>query len=473
MDSNRGFMRFGLGPFPKKGSILGISCFRDEQLEVVFLERSGDQYQLLGREQVAVGQSASPQAISTFQNNLSKYRLRSPVWIHIVLRHAAFVKLFYLPGATTDQLDSAVTKRIQEEMPYLVEELSYHYTTQGIREDESKHVAMFGISKAVLKDHLDQLDRLGMTPDRVLLSTEILFWYYQTYIFPEWRELQSIILIHLFPRQAELIYLENGRILQSRWVSQEESDFGTLGEAIDSATRAFHRESKWKPKAALVFTEKNDDLNASFPNFSVPVHPISPWPQLTIPPLMAACAEATRSGNILNFTLPEIEEKQRKEANASGWGKLFFSIFCVAFSIFLFTGIHTLSGLGETAWIQMRAHALGKSVQEVKLMRTQAFKIKEFRERKASPVLLLAGLRQAMPVGILLRELDYRGEGGGFFARGAALQQALVEQFTQTLSRESGFYHVTLERVQAQQDERGGTSYSFEIKGFLQEDSKV
>ena len=105
-------------------------------------------------------------------------------------------------------------------------------------------------------------------------------------------------------------------------------------------------------------------------------------------------------------------------------------------------------------------------------MRTKAFKIKEFREKKSAPVLLLAGLREAMPPGILLRELDYQGEPSTFQARGAALQQAFVEQFTQALSREPGFHGVTLERVQSGQDERGGMSYSFEIKGFLQEDSE-
>ncbi len=468
--NSKGFARFGLERLSKGGSVFGISYFRENRLEVAFLERTGDQYQLLGREQISLSQPASQQTMSDVHNRLSKYRVRSPVWIHVVLRHAAFVKLFSLSGVSSDELDAAVAKRIRGEIPYLAEELSYHYTTQGVRESESS-VAMFGISKAVLKDHLEQLDRLGMIPEHILLSTEVLLWLYQTQALPQKREFQSVLLIHLFPRQAELLYLESGRILQSRWVSQEENDTGMLGEAIEAATQAFHRESKWKPKAALVFAENNEEVSASLSNFSIPVHFVSPWPHLLLPPLVVASAEAGRSGGVLDFTLPETAQKRAREATASGLGKLFFSIFCLALSIFLFAAGRTLIPFGETTWIQIRSGALNRSAREVKQLRTQALQIKEFRENKTSPVLLLAGLRRAIPAGVLLRELDYRGAQASFFARGVALQQALVEQFTQAVSREPGFYKVTLERVQSEQDARGGNVYSFEIKGFLHEDA--
>lgn len=462
----RGFARFGLDRLAKGGSVFGISYFRENQLEVAFLERAGDQYQFLGREQISLSQLASQGALTDVHNRLAKYRSRSPVWIHVILRHTAFVKLFSLSGVSPDELDAVVAKRIRGEIPYLAEELSYHYVTQGVREGESS-VVMFGISKAVLKEHLDQLDRLGMMPEHVLLSTEVLFWLYQTQALSDKREFQSISLIHLFPRQAELLYLESGRILQSRWVSQEENDTGLLGEAIESATQAFHRESKWKPKAVFVFAESNEMVTGSLSNFSIPVHFVSPWLHLLLPPLVPASAEASRSGGVSDFLLPETIQKRAREATASGLGKLFFSIFCLALSIFLFAAGRSLIPLGEMTWVQARSSALSRSAREVKQMRTQALEIKAFREHKTMPVLLLAGLRRAIPAGVLLRELDYRGNQDSFFARGVALQQSFVEQFTQAVSKEAGFSKVTLERVQAEQDARGGNVYSFEIKGSV------
>src|SRR3989338_1482102 len=122
------FLRLGKGKFRKKISVFGVSFFREASLEVFFLERSGDRYLLLGKEQFTMSQPLSQQAVSAYHSKLSGYRTKAPVWVHVILRHSAFVKLFSLSGIRQEDLDGEVAKRIREEIPYLAEELSYHYS---------------------------------------------------------------------------------------------------------------------------------------------------------------------------------------------------------------------------------------------------------------------------------------------------------------------------------------------------------
>ena len=458
---------FGFDAFRRKDSVFGVSYLLEKQLEVVFAKRAGDQWELLGEEHMTRGEPLSEQAISDFQSRLSLYRYRSPVWIHLIDRSAAFVKVFTLTGISTQELEAAIAKRIPEETPYHAEELSYHYSLEGSPQAGAQQVVMFGISKAVLRDHLGELDRLGLIPDRVLLSTDVLLWLYRTRIVPMKRESGTTVFIHLFPKQAELLYLENGCLLQSRWIAQEASEHGALGDTIEAAAGAFQREFRRVPKAALVLEPGRQRVKTSLAGFSLATEPVSLWPDLAISPLVVAALEAHHARGVFNFTLPEIEMKRKREANTRERVNLLFSMLFLSFSIFLMAFTPVLANLGEVAWLRLRLYWLSDSIREVKTLRAQALQIQAFREKKSFPVQLLVRLREAIPTGVLVKELDYKSEPGIFLIRGVAGQETFVEQMANALSHSPLFQSVTLERVQAQQDEQQGTLYHFEIKGRL------
>lgn len=454
----------------KKGAaVFGISFLTGDQLDVIFIEKSGGEHAVLGAEQISVEKPPSAQELSGFQNRLGRYRKHSPVWIDVMLRQAAFVKTFTFPEMNAEALKAAVIKGIQAEIPFLAEELSYHYSSDGKNPDGTIHVTMCGISKTALQEHAARLESFGITPQRILLSTEILFWLYQSYLIPQKRELGTLLLIQLFGEHAELLFVENNRLLQSRWVAQEQSSREALREAVEAAANAFQREFKRRPAKALVF-DVNVQTGSFFPaQFSLPVEVVSPWPKLTASPIVAAAVEASASNKVFDFTLPETSAKRKKETVQSGWERLTASIFLLTFSVFALVLTRVLVMGGESVWIGLRSAQLSRSVKEVKSMREQAVLLHEFQERKSFPLILLSGIRDAIPAGILIQELNYEYSKKNFLLRGAAISQPLVDQFNAALGRAAHFEAVTLERVQSQQDERGETGFRFEIKGRLGE----
>src|SRR3990167_6251106 len=172
--------------FKSRSSLVGISYFSGDELRVAFLEPSGGGYRIIGTESVPLSGdgSAFSDLQSRFRNRLSGYQSRSPLWIHLVMRQAALVKVFSLGNVSAESREAEVEKRIHSEIPYLADEVILHRVFQETQDPNAVQVLVFGVSKAVLSDQMKKLAVYGVVPERVLLSTEVLTQLFKTQILP-------------------------------------------------------------------------------------------------------------------------------------------------------------------------------------------------------------------------------------------------------------------------------------------------
>ena len=100
-------------------------------------------------------------------------------------------------------------------------------------------------------------------------------------------------------------------------------------------------------------------------------------------------------------------------------------------------------------------------------MRTKALHVQDFRAKKSLPVLLLGGLRKAVPHDLVFRELEYDEAKRRFSLQGTARAQAHVDQFIAAVGAQSIFERLALERIQTERAQDGSTVYSFTLEGNL------
>ena len=85
--------------FGGKKRLYGISHFRQDKLEIVFLKGSGADYELVGTEAVSTSDISS-EFVSGFRSRLESYQARSPILVHLVNRNVALAKVFSVPAVS-------------------------------------------------------------------------------------------------------------------------------------------------------------------------------------------------------------------------------------------------------------------------------------------------------------------------------------------------------------------------------------
>ena len=365
-------------------------------------------------------------------------------------------------------METVLAIRFKEQIPYLSKEAVLHRSIQRKSEDGSLEALLLGVPKDVLAEQMKLLRACGLVPDRVILSTDLLVWMYRAHMRGDDRRPdQANVLIHLFGNQAEMLFFENQVLLQSRWVSWETDQAANLLDAVQSYTDGFQREWRKRPNALFLIGERNEEAESSLLKSHFSVERISSDHETTLAPILAAAARAYATQDVFDFTLPEVKEVRNKERRVKGRAMLLFSIACFSFSLFFLAVVQTLMTVGEMGWLRFKMGALEGSVQEVREVRTKALHVQDFRAKKSLPVLLLGGLRKAVPHDLVFRELEYDEAKRRFSLQGTARAQAHVDQFIAAVGAQSIFERLALERIQTERAQDGSTVYSFTLEGNL------
>ncbi|MBI4358663.1 MAG: PilN domain-containing protein [Candidatus Omnitrophica bacterium] len=456
--------------FSGRARIFGISAFKGDELEIIFLEEKKGRLKLLGKEVLTKGREGlSEVELKSFRSRLESYRVRSPIWIHVLLRSVAVVKVFSLPNVSREEMEGTLTDRIHQEVPYLSEDAVLHYRVQETKPSGSGEVLLYGVSKPVIAEHMAKLESSGIVPDQTLLSTDLLRWYYQTEIVPARRALGSAVLIHWFDHQVELLFFDGHTLIQSNWARAELGDRTMTTEAIGASFALFQREWQRKPQTAFLLGRVPQGAEALIPDPAVQVEriPTSQDPGIFLPPLAVQAVRLYRTDKIFDFSLPEFREVRHKRMVAGRRTRLASSIVWFATSIFLLGLIPVTLILGTMAWYKFQAERSGQSVKEVKEIRQKALVIQSFYEKKSTPILLLEALRRAIPERVFLRELQYQEAQAKLAIRGIAPDQSQVDQFVSSLEQNPLFKRLSLQTVLAERDEQGVPLYRFSIEGSL------
>lgn len=450
----------------RRPTFFGISYMKGDNLEIAFIKESSSGYELVGTRAISTSET-SEESISSFRSHLHAYRSCAPIWIYLVSRNVALAKVFSVPSTSAELLETALANRLNQEIPYLSEEVVLHRLLQRKSNDAPHQVLLFGIPRDILQEQLKLLQTYGVVPDRVMLSTDVLAWMYRSRVRDDRLLEGAKVLVHLFGDQAELLFFEKQVLLQSRWLSWEADSAANLLDQVQSYLDGFEREWRLKPNALLLLGEQKGEIEAMVRGFHLSVERISDSHDGAIAPILVAAVRAYSSDEVFDFTLPEVKQIRKTEVRAKGRAKLALSMTCLAFSLFVLALVQVLIPLGQLGWLRFKRGGLEDSVREVRGVRTQALRVQDFRLKKSIPILFLSGLRSSIPSDLVLRELEYHHTQGVFSLEGTVSSQAEVDQFITALNEQSMFQRVTLERIQSELAKGGTPVYSFTLEGNL------
>jgi hypothetical protein len=465
------------GLLPNQMSFFGVSYLKGEELEVVLLRKKGHHYHVLGVESISTSTEnpASSEAISHFRNHITNCQNKGCAWIHLVWRNVSFVKMFSMAGVAPEERDVAISKRIYSEIPYLSDEVVLRQTLQETKEAGNIQVIVTGVSKAVLREQMKKLEAYGISTDQVMLSTDILDWFYRTHIVPSEHPDEISLLIYLFGDQVELLFFEGTNLVQSRWIAKSADPAIGVREAVQSSISSFQREWRRKPTMAVLVGMKQTEAESFISDPALSVKQVFPEIQNQedfVPILVLGAAEAHQTSELFDYTLNQLKTDREKKVYQKKWTQLSFSVFLFALSLFLMILVQTLITITQISWIEVRSKMLSSSVGEVKKIRHQAMEILSFEWKKDLPLVILASLRKAVSDKLFLQELDYSQKESIFSVKGLASGQSDVDKFVSLLEKDPIFEHLSLEGVQSGKNDQGVLSYEFTIKGNLKEGLK-
>ncbi len=440
-----------------------LSYFQADRLEVIFLKTSaGGGLEAQDKLWIPFSESLSEKDAAAMQRQIAEKFSGHGNWIHIVMRQGGFVKTFAVPDLPEEKLNPALVQRVSDEMPHLAHDILYHIAIQNGEAVEKREALLFGISKAALEDQLAKLSQLGVIPDSVMLSTEVLYNYYQN--SPAGSSAANAMLVHEAGRQLELIFINQGRLVQSRWFKKEAYEQDGFETLVRAAGDSLQREGRAIPAKAVLM---GGDLKTAFFNGVMPYEFLDPAGEAQTDPLLwKAALKAYKNSSVFDFTPAAWESRRRKlKAGREGSSLLtWLAVFAAAFFFFALTKV-VASGLQN---IQLAAqHApVASAVKDLKALQSQALSANAYQQRKIFPLLLLEKLRAAVPLGVLLEKLEYDQKAAAFSMRGESTAEPLIHEFLEGLQKQPLFSGLKLERVEAHQDE-SGRIYEFEMKGFL------
>lgn len=453
----------------KKISTYALSYFADEKLRTIFLESDGAAYRVVDSQFLSLTQAeSSPEVLSDFRKKIMNFRSKNPFWIHIIARNSCLVKVFTVPKVAPQELEHAVSKRIQAEIPYVSEEVILHQVIQEASEGKESQVLLFGVSKAALNDQSKKLEALGIIPDKVVLSTEVLAWMYRSEIIPKEKPQPVSLLIHSFADQLEVLFFEDHVLLHSRWISLENENATAVRDELNAAIMGFQREWHKKPDDLIIVgNAKELGTFAVDPSFNVK-HIFSEAHEIVTPLILATLA-AHKLEEINDYSLVEHKEVRQEKTRTENQSKLAFSIACFAFSLFLLAAFQITLILGEIGWLNYKINSFSKSVKEIKKQRTQAKQVSAYYDQKAMPIILISSLRDVIPNNVLLSDLQYLYQGRSVTIRGTAPAQTEVDAFVNQLEKNALFQHMKLKGVQSSKDARGQNVLEFSLEGNLKQ----
>lgn len=441
----------------KRDKISAFSYFLAEVLEVIFFKTYADGRQEI-QEKLLIPVSGEKDTAAARPRIAGQYH--GP-WIHIVMRQGGFVKTFAVPEVTEEQLNAALLRRVSEEMPHLANDILYHIAIQNAGMSPRPEALLYGISKAALEDQLSKLECLGIVPDSVMLSTEVLFDYYQRTQAPA----DNAMLIHEAGRQLELIYVSQGRLIQSRWFKKDAYEQEGLETLLKTANDSLQREGRSLPSKAVVM---GGDFKGTASLGAIPHEFLKSENESAENNhiLWSAAQRAYENRSVFDFTPSAWELRRQKNKLAGERSSLFTWVVIFSAALFFLSLCGLLAAGLEGAFLAVKHAPIAASVKELKTLQTKALSAKTYQQRKLYPVLLLEKLRGAVPAGVLLEKLDYDQGTSLFVMRGESTAEPSIHDFLGELQKQVLFSDLTLERVEARQEE-GGRIYEFEIKGFL------
>lgn len=434
----------------KTPTLHAVSCFSPAGIEICFFRQETPSARAVecGRLEAGEAEKTGARAREVLASGGS--------WVHVVLRQSGFVKTFPVPETPDADFDSVVLRRVREEMPHLADDMIYHVRTQTPA-GRGREGLLFGIAKATLEEQLSRLEANGIIPDAVVLSTEVLFRQWAVdYKDPAGTE--PALLVHGARDQLELLYVAGDAVLQSRWVKKDAAGSDAAGSAVRTANEAFSREWRMTPKKIFQFDEypESGSLAGIGAELSRPAAS-----------LREAALAAVRAGAVFDFTPEAREEKRTRRRALFEKARLCASLLVCAAACFVLSAAQLAGVAAETVSVHLRRAPADLAVRDLKALRSRALETRSLYEKKAAPLALLAGLRSAVPDGLLASNLEYDEARNAFDLKGEAVSETSIQEYLTALQKEETFERITLERVEADTDERGGRAYQFEIRGFL------
>lgn len=455
--------------FRKTPSFFAISYLSQDDLRVIFIERKGDQYKMIGHETFLkqLNENTKGEAAAA-RSRLNVFQTKSPAWIHLILRNFAFVKTFSISVPPNGDLNAVLADRLHTETPYLSEEVILHHKVQKIKGNELYMVLLLGVSKAVLSEHAHRLESLGIIPNRSMLSTDILRWFYEQQFSPSLVSAGSTVMIHWFANQIELLFFKDGVLMQSHWFSQDSAEHLTLKESIQASLTVFQREWREKPEKIFFSGEVPNDAKALISNLSLQAEKIDMDETLKgLPLLLATALKLYSSAEVSHFDLPLEKVTRSDESKTQKRSRLRKSIAWFSVFVLLLSFVQLAIILIPMTWFSIQAKQVSASIQELKGIRRQALEVETFYKKKSMPFNLLITLRNSIPESLFLRDLRYEEAGNKMVIKGIAPDQAQIDQFISLLSKDPFFSHIAIQGVQAERVGNGEPTYQFIIEGVL------
>ncbi|MBI4372427.1 MAG: PilN domain-containing protein [Candidatus Omnitrophica bacterium] len=472
----------------KKG-LFCVSYVEHDVLHVALIESVSGALHLLARGEFSMTKDHMQSGLEEMKKHLDRYQQPDVQWIHLILRHVAFVKVFELPNVAESEREKSLKDKMQAEVPYHPHEVMLHTIFQG-RKSSALHPAIaYGISKKILNEQLKRLESLGIFPDQIMLSTEVLMRLFQSKMETEKNLSGASLLVCLFANRVELLFFESEALLHSRSFPHDPGEGEGLKEIIEDGTVNFLREWRRRPANVFFLGDLNVEPRSLMQDEGVAVKHIALEADLLrrlragrvqeqtsgdqLEPIEIGAIDVYLDRTVFDFNPQETRQRSDQAQREKHWARFASSIVGMSAAFFLYSLIHVGSVTAEIGWIRWRSAQLSDSVREVKQMRSKVLDVRHDQDRKAAPAFLLAALRQAIPESLLLERVDFDFDRQSIVVDGYASQQSQIDRFANDLKATQGIQNVELIRVQSKESRPGKTAeddlgrYDFSLEVHL------
>lgn len=427
----------------QENGVFGFTYLLNNRFTIQFYESRDDECRLRGRETFPVDAAQGKEAFEKFLRMHEGPSAEGISWIHLVFRSAGLVRTFSMPEEKGENSEDLLQKRVEQEIPHLVDDVIYHARVQNMTASVGKEGILFGISKTILRDQMGSLEAYGIIPCHVMLSTEILLWRHEEAGKKRQEIGEGVMLeVHRVGEEAELLFFEENCLRYSQWI------------------RPMSGESA--PGLELLITAASEAFEKSFGKKAVRLQPEVPDGTLEL-----AAIEAHRTISIFDFSPSDLEARRSHGQTRQLRFGLARSAAWLALAFLVFSLSQLMSSAAGHAWLGSKADPLRESVYQVKQLRRQALAVQKFQAAKVFPLAVIEILSLTMPSELLAITLEYHQPAGTFSLRGEAEGQERLDEFMTALQNQN-VLDVSLDRFEAV-DAATGQVIVFEISGFFRD----
>ena len=181
---------------------------------------------------------SSPQEAASYITQLiSQNGIKADKLIGVISRRDLTVRTLKLPSTNKEELQQMVSFEAVKQIPFPAEEIFFDYRVMEINQEGYSEVILSIAHRNVVNKALEILNKSGLKPDILTLTTEGLYLWAKTTLSQELETKEALLIMNIDRNKVEIEIISGQKILLSRT-----SSFGASSLSVSNSEHQKYRD---------------------------------------------------------------------------------------------------------------------------------------------------------------------------------------------------------------------------------------